>query len=416
MAPLTLGHGGSTVGRPGIGVDAMITQCLKSGALRGSGALKALVAGAATSTPAAAAAALVVFTLPAPLASALVPRLHCGDEVVQSTTLSRDLMSCAGNGLVIGADDITLDLNGHTVDGRSGAPTGDHFGILLDGHTGVTVTGGSVTGFQVGVLVVEGRDDRLTRLDIQGSTDKAIVLAGSRRNAVTNNRLHDNADAAIGLFQNSDRNRVSRNDLLRNGPQGIENLFSDHNVVTRNRISRTGSGVILESSDGLRITHNTVMHGVASACDGCGIAIQVYGDRNVVAHNRIVDSPRYGIEVDDFQDPGHSPAFGNILRKNRVTRAGVGIALGPEAGGVVLRTRVVSNRVGQSDADGVQLTGPSTGLASTLLADNVAVSNGAYGIEAVPGVRDGGGNRAMGNRNTPQCLNVLCSPGVSERP
>jgi hypothetical protein len=57
---------------------------------------------------------------------------------------------------------------------------------------------------------------------------------------------------------------------------------------------------------------------VASACDGCGIAIQIYGNDNLVARNTALDSPRYGIEVDDFQDPGHGPARGNILRGNVV--------------------------------------------------------------------------------------------------
>jgi uncharacterized membrane protein len=31
-----------------------------------------------------------------------------------------------------------------------------------------------------------------------------------------------------------------------------------------------------------------------------------------------------------------------------------------------------------------------------------------FGIEAVPGVTDGGGNKASGNGNPLQCLNVFC--------
>ena len=83
--------------------------------------------------------------------------------------------------------------------------------------------------------------------------------------------------------------------------------------------------MILESSDDLRITENVITHSVATACDGCGIAVQIYGNRNLVAGNTLIDSPRYGIEVDDFQDPGHSPATGNVLRDNRVVVAGIGI-------------------------------------------------------------------------------------------
>ena len=40
---------------------------------------------------------------------------------------------------------------------------------------------------------------------------------------------------------------------------------------------------------------------------------------------------------------------------------------------------------------------------------NQAVANGRYGINAVPGVHDGGGNGATANGATPQCLNVTCA-------
>ena len=226
---------------------------------------------------------------------------------------------------------------------------------------------------------------------------------------MTRDRLHDNADAAIGLFDHSDANLLQHNELTRNGPQGVENLFSDQTVISHNRITRNGSGVILEASDGLRITHNTILHGDVSACDGCGIAVQIYGNHNLVAHNTLSDSPRYGIEVDDFQDPGHSPASDNVVVRNLVRDAGVGIAIGPEAGGVVLRTEILRNDVRGSRGDGIDLTGPSTGQETSLLAGNVAASNGGYGIEAVPGTHDSGGNRAFGNGNQPQCLNIVCA-------
>ena len=75
------------------------------------------------------------------------------------------------------------------------------------------------------------------------------------------------------------------------------------------------------------------------------IAVQVYGNHNLVAHNTLSDSPRYGIEVDELPDPGHSPASDNVVVRNLVRDAGVGIAIGPEAGGVVLRTEILRNDV-----------------------------------------------------------------------
>ena len=44
----------------------------------------------------------------------------CGDVITQDTTLDSDLIDCPGDGVVIGASGITLDLAGHTIDGLPG--------------------------------------------------------------------------------------------------------------------------------------------------------------------------------------------------------------------------------------------------------------------------------------------------------
>ena len=46
--------------------------------------------------------------------------------------------------------------------------------------------------------------------------------------------------------------------------------------------------------------------------------------------------------------------------------------------------------------------------AATTLSRNLALDNADLGIEAVPGVTDGGGNRANANGNAAQCTNVAC--------
>ena len=48
---------------------------------------------------------------------ALASHVSCGDTITTDTTLDSDLVNCPNNGIVIGADNITLDLNGHTIDG-----------------------------------------------------------------------------------------------------------------------------------------------------------------------------------------------------------------------------------------------------------------------------------------------------------
>jgi hypothetical protein len=90
---------------------------------------------------------------------ALASHVSCGDKITTDTRLDSDLTDCPNNGIVIGADGITLDLNGHLIDG-DGTPFAAcprrkfcDGGVISVGHDGITVVGGSVREFDAGVLV-----------------------------------------------------------------------------------------------------------------------------------------------------------------------------------------------------------------------------------------------------------------------
>src|SRR5215211_4731466 len=95
----------------------------------------------------------------------------CGDKITADTTLHKDLVDCPNNGLRIAADNVTLDLNGHTIDGdgtpAAGCDPETEFcdvGVVNFRHDGVTVTHGSMRQFDGGVNFGEVRNNRL--LDI----------------------------------------------------------------------------------------------------------------------------------------------------------------------------------------------------------------------------------------------------------
>ncbi|HVL98011.1 MAG TPA: carboxypeptidase regulatory-like domain-containing protein, partial [Egibacteraceae bacterium] len=75
--------------------------------------------------------------------------LRCGDVITEDTTLEADLGPCPDNGLIVGADNVTLDLGGHTIFGTDAV--GDGAGVLIDNRTGVTVRNGTIRGFDGGV-------------------------------------------------------------------------------------------------------------------------------------------------------------------------------------------------------------------------------------------------------------------------
>ena len=50
--------------------------------------------------------------------AAAVQPLSCGDTITTDATLHHNLVNCPNNGILIGANGVTLDLNSHTIDGR----------------------------------------------------------------------------------------------------------------------------------------------------------------------------------------------------------------------------------------------------------------------------------------------------------
>ena len=74
-----------------------------------------------------------------------VPKtVFCGQKITQSIILNNNLGDCLGHGLIVGADNITIDLNGKTIDGKSlGAA------ILNNGFDSVTVKNGLLHGLRL---------------------------------------------------------------------------------------------------------------------------------------------------------------------------------------------------------------------------------------------------------------------------
>ena len=352
-------------------------------------------------------------------------QVSCGDRITADTTLQEDLVNCPNHGIVIAADGVTLDLNGHLVDG-DGTPAADcdqqkepcDFGLFNDGHDGVTVRDGSVREFAAGVLfgtaTGRARDNRVlgvsatrnqfTGLGIfsqvrglvrnssgdgsLGRDGMGLSLGDSHHVRILNNSFRHNAHVGMETFE-SDRYLIKGNLFSRNDQEAI--LMGGHdNQVRRNRLVRNGSGMSL-GGRGNVVAHNRIVGGHD------GIRVEK-GRGTLVADNLIVDTRRWGITLGihrPFIGGADNLVRGNIVRRSRVD----GIA-------VVKKERhstLVRNVVTGSGDDGFDINS-----GTLTLTGNHARRNDDFGIEAVFGVIDGGGNLASGNGDPRQCVNVRC--------
>ena len=112
---------------------------------------------------------------------------NCGDTISMDTKLVNDLVDCPNNGIVIGADNITLDLNGHLIDGDNSefsdcSPDEPcDIGIVDFDNQGVTIRGGEVREFTFGALVIAASQSRVTRLVLEDHLFSGLLLAESER-------------------------------------------------------------------------------------------------------------------------------------------------------------------------------------------------------------------------------------------
>jgi parallel beta-helix repeat protein len=376
----------------------------------------------------------------------------CGDTITRSVTLRHDLTDCPADGLIIGADRVTLNLAGHTIDGDA-VIGGDDTGVRLEGRRHVTVRGGTIREFDHAVhltgaghnhitrlaatrsgdtdigraiLLDEGSDDNLIdRNDASFNGRSGVAVLDSSRNLITRNRTNHNDVAGMGVFGGSGNRvtgnvmndngengifwgsghtggRLAANAIARNPGAGIELGEGDDAAVTLNRLDGNGDNLLVFGNRN-HITANAISD--AAGCDGgCGYNISVEGGTgNEVIANLVLGGAHDGIRLDTFA-PDDFPVTDAVVRANIVRGAAVdGISVGTETDNPIPGARVEANRSTGNGDDGIDVR-----RAGTLLRANAANRNGDLGISAIAGVVDGGGNRAAGNGNPAQCAGVSC--------
>src|SRR5437870_797904 len=102
----------------------------------------------------------------------------CGATIVANVKLDQDL-TCAGNGLIVGADGIKLNLDGHTITG-----SGSGVGISVSGRTNVSISGGVVKNFEAGVRITQSTDIVGKGNEFRENGDGVDMQPDSRGNTV----------------------------------------------------------------------------------------------------------------------------------------------------------------------------------------------------------------------------------------
>jgi parallel beta-helix repeat protein len=202
----------------------------------------------------------------------------CGTTIVSDVTLSQDLL-CSGDGLTVGASGIRIDLNGFTIQGSGGGT-----GVAVVSHTEVTITGGSIRQFAVGIRVNDATNLEIKEMEFTGNAEGVDFQAGSLHNTVKDSAFRQSSVRAIMLRTNS------------------RDIDIKANTFSGNRI-----GILVFGAVDTSIKNNFI-----SGSNLAGIRLNVVATGNAVKDN-ILSSNSAGVEF--LVTPAGS-AIGNELKGN----------------------------------------------------------------------------------------------------
>lgn len=411
--------------------------------------------------------ALLSWTIAPPLPPITV---SCGQVLVASGRVVNDLSECPADGLVIGASDITLDLDGRTIDG-----VGQGAGIRNDGFDSVTIQNGVVQQFGIGVLLNEGAAlNRVAGMTLQAHTVAAVQLVnaddGSNGNTISANTVLGNEEGIV-LSDNTSHALIERNHITYSAGSGIYLLHGSHNHMENNTILIAGDKAVLLVGS----AHNSLVGNTITGSSDSSIVLEAESSFNTLDSNVLSDGGDAGIDIEDSQgnvlvantvhnmsDAGIvldtainnsvlandlrgnaggitlNGSSGNLIRSNNASyNGGAGIALEGAsltnsitlniaghngADGILLEAEappdnpLPGNLIAYNTADGNQGNGVAAARTGSTLTGNSARANGAWGIYAAEGTINGGGNIAYGNVESQQCFQFTCSNGSSPPP
>jgi len=332
-----------------------------------------------------------------------VAQVACGDTITGSVALVSDL-DCTGSGLLVGADKVTIDLNGFTLRGD-----GDLEDVGIDNGGGfdrLTIQNGRVEEFGEGISIGgDAQQASVQDVVVFGCASDGIDLNDSDLARITGTLVTANGGAGLQIGENATGNRFEKSAAVGNVGPGVE-IHGSENSVLKSELTLNGDGALVLGNA------NTLSGNAAYRNEDDGL--EVRGDDTEVRKNAVFGNLGEGIEVDDASNAWleRNTASGNgengiwvdgassgarLVRNTTQGNDFQGIQIDPEPTGSVLERNTSSGNL----LAGLQVFAPGT-----VLKKNTATANGGRGIAATSPI-DGGGNRASFNPDA-DCEGVVC--------
>ncbi|MGB7955112.1 MAG: right-handed parallel beta-helix repeat-containing protein [Candidatus Nitrosopolaris sp.] len=125
---------------------------------------------------------------------------------------------------------------------------------------------------------------------------------------IENNKVHDNAENGIDFSRNM-YNSIARNNIVYNEPSGVFVSQSHNNQIYNNTISKSGSGISVNSgSSNNKIIGNTISNSLSNA-----ILVASGASGNTFTSNKISSSTPEGLKIQE-----DTTAKNNVFSNNQI--------------------------------------------------------------------------------------------------
>ena len=220
----------------------------------------------------------------------------CGQVITQNVVLTSNLNCADSDGLIVGASDIVIDLNGHTISGPdvdSQEKTSSKVGVMIPNMNNVVVQDGTIQGFQAGILMTGSQN-----VEIKGIVSKDNQIgAFSTGASIVNVHLSILANNQIGFAGHSTQQAtIENNNLYQNALAGITLVNSDNGVLTLNSITESGNGLYVDNqSNNNNVNFNNVLLNTIDLNNANGLPVNT--NVNTFDQNNCMTSNPSGICV-----------------------------------------------------------------------------------------------------------------------
>jgi parallel beta-helix repeat protein len=259
----------------------------------------------------------------------------CGQVITQDVTLTSDLNCDSGDGLIVGASGITINLNGYSITGPNGGggsqeaanPTGSQGAANPTSADSDDENGGQQQQEEEAEEEEEAvnptsadSDDENGGQQQQEEEEEAAAEEPEIR-PVTTRQTADYEGSSGILVANADNVAIAGLGEISGFSRGVTFLGSSGGAVTDIQLANNDIGAVVASSEGTEISRNTITNnGIAVVSDGSNGGVTAFNQivanveqgilllgssDNVVAANNMYGNGASGIFLDPMSQRNH---------------------------------------------------------------------------------------------------------------